>query len=271
MCHAFKVTTSGYYKWRKTSPSKREMENMKLLERIREIHEESDQTYGSPRITDDLIDEGLKVSRPRVARLMRKHDIRAKTKRKFKSTTDSDHSYPVAPNLLNQDFTANFFGEIWASDITYIHIGEGWLYLTVIMDLYNREIVGWSMSESLKASRTTIPALRGAYIRFRPSPGLIFHSDRGVQYACNDFKEQLEKHQMIQSMSGTGNCYDNAVVESFFSTLKKDRVYHQKYKTCYQARQSIFQYIETFYNRKRKHSTLGYLSPVQFRQLKKVA
>jgi putative transposase len=176
MCHALKVTPSGYYKWLKAPPGKRKMGNMKLLERIREIHEESDQTYGSPRITSVLLDEGFKVSRPRVARMMRKHGIRAKTVRKFRVTTDSDHSYPVAPNLLNQDFTARFFGEVWASDITYIRTGEGWLYLTVIMDLYNREIVGWSMSESLRASRITLPAFRDAVHRFPPGtrPDLPF-------------------------------------------------------------------------------------------------
>lgn len=213
---------------------------MKLLARIKAIHKQSDHTYGSPRITDDLREAGFKVSRPRVARLMKKNGIHAKTKRKFKVTTNSEHNYPISPNLLNQHFSANYFGEVWASDITYIRTGEGWLYLTVIMDLFNREIIGWSMSDSLRASRTTIPAFRDACTRFHPGPGLIFHSDRGVQYACHDFREQLSGHRMIQSMSGKGNCYDNAVVESFFSTLKKDRVYHQKYKTRWQARQSIF-------------------------------
>jgi len=271
MCHALKVTTSGYYRWQNTPPGKRETENMKLLERIKEIHNLTDQTYGSPRITDDLLDEGFKVSRPRVARLMKKHGIRAKTVRKFKVTTDSDHNFPISPNLLKQNFSSNFFGEVCTSDITYIRTGEGWLYLTVVMDLYNREIIGWAMSESLRASETTIPALQDACNRYHLPQGMIFHSDRGVQYACNDFRELLSKHRMIQSMSGTGNCYDNAVTESFFSTLKKELVYHRKYRTRWQARQSIFQYIETFYNRVRKHSTLGYLSPVQFRQRRKVA
>jgi putative transposase len=271
MCHALKVTTSGYYRWKKKPPGKREIENMKLLERIKEIHNLTDQTYGSPRITDDLIDEGFKVSRPRVARLMRKHGIRAKTTRKFKVTTDSDHNFSISPNLLKQNFSSNFFGKVCTSDITYIRTGEGWLYLTVVMDLYNREIIGWAMSESLRASETTILALQDACNRYYPTQGMIFHSDRGVQYACDDFRELLSKHRMIQSMSGTGNCYDNAVTESFFSTLKKELVYRRKYSTRWQARQSIFQYIETFYNRVRKHSTLGYLSPVHFKQRKKVA
>jgi putative transposase len=271
MCLALKVTQSGYYQWLKRRPGKREQENMRLIERIKEIHELTDQTYGSPRITDDLREEGFKVSRPRVARLMRKHGIRAQTKRKFKVTTDSDHHFPISPNRLERNFSANDFGEVWTSDITYIRTGEGWLYLTVVMDLFNREIVGWAMGDSLKASETTIPALRAACMRYRPLPDLVFHSDRGVQYACEDFRERISANRMLQSMSGTGNCYDNAVTESFFATLKKERVYRRKYKTRWQARQSIFQYIETFYNRIRKHSTLGNLSPVQFRQRRKAA
>lgn len=249
----------------------REQQNMKLIKRIKEIHELTDQTYGSPRITDDLREEGFKVSRPRVARLMRKHGIFAQTKRKFKVTTDSDHSFPISQNRLDRHFSADSFGEVWTSDITYIRTGEGFLYLTVIMDLFNREIVGWSMSESLSASETTITALRSACLRHHPLPGLVFHSDRGVQYACDDFRELISVNHMLQSMSGTGDCYDNAVTESFFATLKKELVYRRKYKTRFEARQSIFQYIEIFYNRNRKHSTLGNLSPVQFREKRKAA
>lgn len=244
---------------------------MKLLKRIKEIHELTDQTYGSPRTTDALREEGFNVSRSRVARLMRKHDIRAQTKRKFKVTTDSDHNYPISPNLLDRNFTADSFGAVWTSDITYVRTGEGWLYLTVILDLFNREIVGWAMSDRLKASETTLPALRAACMRYRPLPGLIFHSDRGVQYACENFRELISGNKMLQSMSGTGDCYDNAVTESFFATLKKELVYRRRYKTRWQARQSIFQYIETFYNRIRKHSTLGYMSPVQFKESRKAA
>jgi transposase InsO family protein len=271
MCLALEVTPSGYYSWLNRPLSKREQENMELLEKIKEIYEFSDKTYGSPRITDELHDDGIMVSRPRVARLMRKNDIRARTKRKFKVTTDSDHDFPISPNRLNRDFSAEAFGTVWTSDITYIRTAEGWLYLTVVMDLFNREIVGWAMSNTLKASETTIPALRAAWMRHTPSAGLIFHSDRGVQFACEDFREQIAANNILQSMSGTGDCYDNAVTESFFATLKKERVYHQRYKTRQQARQSIFQYIEVFYNRIRKHSTLGYLSPVQFREIRKVA
>jgi len=235
------------------------------------IHAESNHIYGSPRITDTLKKEGFKVSRPRVARLMSQHGIRAKTVRKFKVTTYSDHHFPISPNLLDQDFNADRFGEVWTSDITYIRTSGGWLYLTVVQDLFNRQIVGWSMSYGLMATQTTILALKMAYDRYRPAPGLIFHSDRGVQYACEDFREQLIEYQMIQSMSGKGNCYDNAVTESFFSTLKKEHVYHCCYKTRLQAKQSIFYYIEIFYNRIRKHSTLEYRSPVEFAKLKTAA
>jgi len=244
---------------------------MKLVKRIKKIHELTDGTYGSPRITDDLRDEGFKVSRPRVARLMRKNGIRAQTRRKFKVTTDSDHKYPISPNRLSRNFSTDSFGKVWTSDITYIRTGEGWLYLTVVMDLYNREIVGWSMSDTLKAKETTIPALRAALMRHHPEQNLIFHSDCGVQYACDDFRELLSNNRIIQSMSQAGDCYDNAVTESFFATLKKERVYRYKYQTRWQARQSIFEYIETFYNRIRKHSTLGNLPPVQFRKIRRAA
>jgi putative transposase len=271
ICRALKLSSSGYYSWKNRSPSQRETINMNLLERIKEIQIETDQTYGSPRITDSLRDEGCFVSRPRVARLMRKHGIKAKTCRKFKVTTDSDHRYPISPNLINQEFWADQFGKIWTSDITYIRTREGWLYLTVVMDIFNRQIIGWAMSERLTASVTTLAALKHACNRFHPESGLIFHSDRGVQFACNDFREQLSHHQIIQSMSGKGNCYDNAITESFFSTLKKELVYHRKYKTRWEARQSIFQFIEIFYNRKRKHSSLGNMSPEQFTKHKKAA
>jgi transposase InsO family protein len=271
MCRVFRVSRGGYYAWLVRPISQREKENLRLVERIKMIHAETDENYGSPRMTAVLWDEKYTVSRPRVARLMRKNGIRAKTRRKFKVTTNSDHKYPISPNLLKQDFTVNQPGKAWASDITYIPTCEGWLYLTVIIELYNRQIVGWAMSNSLSASETTIPALQHAHSRFQPCKDLIFHSDKGVQYACNEFRKRLSLFQMIQSMSGKGNCYDNAVAESFFSTLKKELVYHRNYITRWQARQSIFEYIEIFYNRKRKHSFLGNMSPEQFMKLKKVA
>lgn len=244
---------------------------MMLVERIKSIHSETDRIYGSPRITESLRDEGIKVSRPRVARLMKKHGIKSKMSRKFKVTTDSHHKYPISPDLVNRNFTANEPGKVWTSDITCIRTREGWLYLTVVLDLFNRRIVGWSMSDRMTASATVLPALEQAYSRCRPKPGLIFHSDRGIQFACNDFRKQLPHRQMIQSMSGKGDCYDNAVTESFFSTLKKKLVYDRIYRTRREARQSVFRYIEIFYNRIRKHSSLGNLSPDQFTLLKSAA
>ena len=271
MCRALKVRRGGYYAWLKRPLSKRTKENMILLKRIKDIHENSERRYGSPRITDQLNDEGYSVSRPRVARIMSSNGISAVYKKKFKATTDSNHNYPVSPNLLEQNFFIDEPGKVWVSDITYIYTWEGWLYLTVIIDLYNRMIVGWAMSKSLKASKTTIPALKHAYDRFKPAPGLIFHSDRGIQYVCNNFREQLSDFNMTQSMSAKGNCWDNAVAESFFGTLKKELVYRNTYKTRWEARQSIFKYIETFYNRIRKHSYLGNKSPVQFTEKKNAA
>ena len=271
MCRALKVSRGGYYSWLERPVSMRAKENQELLNRIKYIYQHSYQTYGSPRVTDSLEDEGYAVSRPRVARLMQKHGIAAVCKKKYKNTTDSSHNYPVAPNLLQRDFEAPAMGKVWVSDITYIYTWQGWLYLTVIIDLYNRQVVGWSMSNSMHASKTTVAALRDACGRHVPAPGLIFHSDRGVQYACNDFKEQLSKFHMLQSMSAKGYCWDNAVAESFFSTLKKERVYRENYRARWDARQSIFQYIEIFYNRFRKHSYLGNKSPVQFLEMKKAA
>ena len=267
MCNVLGVSRNGYYQWCNHQPSKREQENNMLLNEIKKIHQQSHQIYGSPRITDELKKKGYDCSRSRVARLMRKNNIYSKTKRKFKVTTNSKHNYPISPNLLNQDFTSDLPNKIWTSDITYIRTREGWLYLTVILDLFNRQIVGWSMSHRLTAATTTVPALIQAYERFRPAEGLIFHSDRGVQYACNDFRNHLIEYKMMQSMSGKGNCYDNAVTESFFKTLKTEHVYFEKLETRQQAKNSIFWYIEIFYNRIRKHSTLGYKSPVEFKEL----
>ena len=271
LCRVLRVSRSGYYSWLTSKPGKWAQENAELLTEIRIIHEQSRQTYGSPRITRELHKRNYTCSRARVARIMAKNDIYAKTKRKFKVTTDSKHNYPVSPNLLNQDFTAEHQNQIWASDITYIRTLAGWLYLTVIMDLFNRQIVGWSMSHRLTANTTTIPALIDAWQRQQPSEGLIFHSDRGVQYACHDFRNKLSEYKMIQSMSGKGNCYDNAVAESFFHTLKTELVYFEKYETKEQAKQSIFEYIEVFYNRQRLHSALGYQTPAEYAKLKNVA
>ena len=264
MCQVLNVSRSGYYRYTVGEISQRSIENLILLAAIKAIYKQSYRTYGSPRITDGLHDLGLSCSRPRVARLMRLNGIKAKTKKKYKVTTISDHSYPIAPNLLNQDFWTNSAHRIWVSDITYIRTREGWLYLTIILDLYSRKIVGWSMSDRLAAERTTIPAFIQAVKHYQPLPGLIFHSDRGVQYACDDFRGLLQTFKAIQSMSGKRNCYDNAVAESFFHTIKTELIYHQTYHTRSQAKTSLFEYIEVFYNRFRKHSALGYKSPEQY-------
>jgi transposase InsO family protein len=266
MCQVLSVSRSGYYDWSQRLESKRSKENKVLVKEIRAIFKESRETYGSPRIAEELSDRGYACSRLRTARLMRMNGIHAKTKRKYKVTTNSDHNYLIAPNLLNQDFWTNAANRIWVGDITYIRTWQGWLYLTVILDLFNRKIVGWSMSERLTANTTTIPAFIQAVKQYQPLPGLIFHSDRGVQYACNDYCELLESSNVIQSMSGKGNCYDNAVAESFFHTLKTELVYHETYRTRMQAKTSLFEYIEVFYNRYRKHSALGYKSPEQYEQ-----
>ncbi len=267
MCQVLQVNRSGYYAWLSRPESKRSLENKELLSKIRDIYRNSHRTYGSPRITAGLHDSGYSCSRPRVARLMRVNGIQARTKRKFKVTTNSDHDYPVAPNLLNQNFETDAANKVWVGDITYIRTWEGWLYLTIVLDLFHHKVVGWSMSDRLTADTTTIPALLQALKKCQPTAGLIFHSDQGIQYACNDYRTLLNSHKIIQSMSGKGNCYDNAVAESFFHNLKTEWVYHETYRTRKEARTKLFEYIEVFYNRVRKHSTLGYKSPEQFEQL----
>ena len=264
MCQVLVVSRSGYYDWIDRPESQRSLENRSLVEAIKVIHKKSRETYGSPRVTDELHECGFSCSRHRVARLMSKHGIKAKTKKKYKVTTHSDHSFPIAPNFLKQDFWTNAAHRIWLSDITYIRTCEGWLYLTIILDAYTRKIVGWSMSDRLNARYTTIPAFLQAVKRYQPLPGLIFHSDRGIQYACDDFRGLLKTFKAIQSMSGKGNCYDNAVAESFFHTLKTELVYHEAYRTRLEAKASLFEYMEVFYNRFRKHSSLGYKSPEEY-------
>lgn len=230
---------------------------------IRESYRNSRKAYGSPRITEDLQAKGIKCSENRVARLMKSNGIVAKAAKKFKATTNSKHNLPVAENLLKQNFESDKPNTVWTSDITYIWTMEGWLYLAVILDLYSRQVVGWAMSDRL-TSDFVIKALYQAIGRRRPASGCIFHSDRGVQYASADFTEVLNAHGFIQSMSRKGNCYDNAVTESFFHTLKTEHVYDYRYETRAEATQSIFEYIEMFYNRQRRHSALGYRSPVSF-------
>jgi len=272
MCRALEVSRGGFYRWLKKFKSCREIKNEELLIEIRKAFKKSRNTYGSPRITIDLKEQGNQVNKKRVARIMRENGIRAKTKRKFKVTTHSDHDEPISPNLLNQDFTVQELNKTWVSDITYIWTREGWLYLATILDLCSRKIVGWSLWERL-TRQLVIDAFNQAAGRRGSINGLIFHSDRGSQYASKDFRKLLNKHECLSSMSGKGNCFDNAVAESFFSTFKKELVYGRTYQTRREAVSSIFEYIEVFYNRLRRHTSIGSMSPAQFEAmlLQKVA
>ena len=259
MCKVFKVRKSSYYQWLRNGPSKRWQENEKLLTEIMDIFEESDETYGSPRMTKELRAREWTVSLNRVAKMMRAAGIRASKPKRFVVTTDSKHNYPVAPNVLNRKFQATRPGEIWVSDITYCRTKSGWLYLTVIIDLYDRKVIGWSMSTGLSAEETVVPAWLMAIWNRPVTQKLIFHSDRGIQYACKEFANILEANKLItRSMSRKGNCWDNAVAESFFKTIKVEWIYSKNYLNQEQAQLSIFEWIESWYNRRRRHSALGY-------------
>jgi transposase InsO family protein len=263
MCQVLDISPSGYYAWRGRPPSRRQEENEALVEQIHTVHEQSRRTYGSPRITEELQAQGVSCSRNRVARLMKEHGIQVKVKPAFKVTTCSKHERPIAPNLLQQDFAVDQPNRVWISDISYIATGEGWLYLCIVMDLFARKIIGWSMQTTL-SQQLVLAAFDMAYQRTQPGEGVIFHSDRGSQYASGAFRKTLARKKFRQSMSRKGDCYDNAVAESFFHTLKVEEVYPCLYATRAQARQRIFDYIEVFYNRIRRHSYLGYLSPEAF-------
>lgn len=266
MCEVLKVSKSGYYRWLKSGPSKLWLENQKLSVLIQSIFDDSYGSYGSPRISEELRSMGYKVSRPRVSRLMKANHLFARRKKKFRVTTDSKHNYPVAPNLLNQNFRVHRTNQVWVSDITYVHTKQGWLYLTVIIDLFNRKIVGWSLSGNLTTSDTIVKAWDMAIKNQPINQELIFHSDRGIQYASYRFTNIIKNHNGIvkQSMSRKGNCWDNAVAESFFKSLKVEWVYNHKYLTRSQAELSIFQWIETWYNKRRRHSFLGYKTIDEF-------
>jgi len=248
-------------------PSRRELENKRLEAEIREIYDGSKGRYGSPKITKELQDRGHKVNKNRVARRMRDAGLRSKVRRKYRVTTDSKHHFPVAPNLLERNFTSEAPDRVWVSDITYLAARTGWLYFTVIIDLFSRMVVGWALSSSL-SHEMVVAALKRAIKNRGPGKGLIFHSDRGVQYACTDFRKELGKHGFVQSMSRKGDCWDNAVAESFFGVMKTELIYHEQYRDHQDTLHSIFEYIEAFYNRERRHSTLGYLSPVEYEKQK---
>ena len=263
MSSVFKVSRSGYYEFIVHKPSNRAQENDRLLDKIKDSYQDSHKTYGSPRICTELRASGEKCSRKRIARIMKENDMAAKMKKRFKVTTKANPNEVPAPNLLNQDFVAKEPNQRWVADFTYVDTKEGWLYVAAVMDLFSRRIVGLAMSDRMKDD-LVIAALQQALIHRHPGAGLLHHSDRGSQYTSKNFRDLLIKYCIVASMSGSGNCYDNAVIESFFHTLKTEHIYFEQYESREQDKRSIFEYIEVFYNRKRLHSTLKYMSPVVF-------
>lgn len=265
LCELLAVSRSGYYAWRERPPSKRAREDQLLLPLIRAVFEAGRRIYGYRKVHAKL-ETDIPCGRDRVARLMRENGLKPKQKRRYVMTTQSRHNLPIAPNLLTQDFTAATENEKWVADITYIDTDEGWLYLAAIEDLFSRFIIGWAI-ESYLTDLLTCKALKMALGQRQPAAGLIHHSDRGGQYASHDFRALLDKAGIVQSMSRTGNAYDNAPIESFFSRLKNELIHHRHYRTRAEARRDIFEYIEVFYNRQRVHSALGYRSPLEFEAL----
>ena len=267
MCRVLKVSRSGFYAWRKRPESKAAKRRSQLVSEMKVVHADRDmKNYGSPRMRSELVDRGHRVSENTVAKLMKSHGLRAARSRKFRVTTDSRHSHPVAENVLNREFEQPSPDRVWVADITYIWTDEGWLYLACVLDVWSRMIVGWSMSERMEKS-LVIDAMTSALQRRHPNGSkLLHHSDRGSQYASESFRKLLSDSNITCSMSRKGNCWDNAMMESFFATLKSERVHQERYTTRSEARSSIFDYIERFYNRKRRHSALGNLSPEQYEQ-----
>jgi transposase InsO family protein len=266
LCAALDVSPSGYYDWqeRRLCPGPRALENRALAKAIKQLHQASRETYGSPRILMELRKQGAHHGRARVCRLMRQEGLCGRQKGRYRvQTTDSHHQEPIAPNLLAQAPQASAPNQIWVADITYIQTPEGWLFLAAILDLYSRRIVGWAMSPRIDTA-LVLNALAMALLHRHPPANLLFHSDRGVQYASGDYRRALAQAGLVASMSRKGNCYDNAAMESFWSTLKLELVYRRDFNSQSQARNEIFNYIEAFYNRQRSHSALGYLSPVDF-------
>lgn len=264
MCGALDVSVSGYRAWKRGgTPDRKRLTDTQMLALIRAIHGELKGAYGSPRMVRELRARGFSASKERVERLMRENDIRARHKRRYKVTTDSKHGLPVARNLLDRNFTPPAPNRVWTSDITYLWTDEGWLYLAIVLDLFNREVVGWSLKPRMTADIVT-DALTMAWFRRKPAPGLVLHSDRGSQYASHAFQRKLAEYGMTCSMSRKGNCWDNAPTESWFNSFKNERVHGVRYATQAEMSATAFEYIEVFYNRKRLHSTLGYRAPVQF-------
>lgn len=263
MCGLLGVSVSGFYAWKNRRPSKRQQDDMILLAHIRAQFTTSNETYGAPRMHAELTEDGLSVGRHRVARLMRDNGLKALQKRRYKKTTDSCHGGPVAANLLDQDFASDGPDQKWGADISYIWTAEGWLYLAIVLDLYSRRIVGWATSDRLKKD-LALRALRQAIIMRQPSSGLIHHSDRGSQYCSDDYQRLLKAHDILPSMSGKGNCYDNAMVETVFKTIKNELIWRTSFQTRNAATLALGRYIDGFYNPRRRHSALGYRSPVSF-------
>jgi putative transposase len=263
MCSVLEVSPAGYYAWRSRPQSARSAANGELLSAVKQVHQDNHGRYGSPRIHIALQNQGRSASRGRIERLMRRHGMRAimAPPRRVR-TTDSRHDLPIAPNLLDRNFTAAAPNRVWLADITYIETDEGWLYLAAVMDLFSRKIVGWAMRDHLRTELAST-ALAMAISRQRPAQGLVHHSDRGVQYAAHDYRSRLQSAGIKASMSRKADCYDNAPMESFFHTLKTELVHHRKYATRAEAQRDIFAYIEGFYNRTRLHSAIGYISPIE--------
>mgnify|MGYP001616836821 CR=1 FL=1 len=270
MCRILRVSRSGYYDWRDRGLSQRELRHQRLLVEIGRLFQKSRKTYGSPRVFDALRGEDKRCGKHQVESLMRQNGITPKRRRKFKKTTDSDHNYPIAPNLVERVFEAELLNRLWTSDITYIWTSEGWLYLAVVLDVCSRRIVGWGMSHRLQDD-LVVRAIKQALAQRQVAKGLIFHSDQGSQFAGDACQKLLDDHHITPSMSRKGDCYDNAITESFFGTLKTELVYQERFQTREEAKLKIFDYIEVFYNRQRTHSALGYKTPVDFEKTKSVS
>jgi transposase InsO family protein len=268
MCRVLRVSKAGYYEWARRGPSARAYADAVLIEQVRAVHAASRQRYGSPRVHRELRAQGERISRKRVARAMRLGGVRGKRPRRYQVTTQSQHAYPVAANVLDRQFavaTVPATNRVWSTDITYIPTHAGWLYLAVVLDLASRRVVGWAMQPTLDRT-LALCALQMALVQRQPSPGLVHHSDRGAQYASMDYRAQLAAHGITCSMSRKGNCWDNAVAESFFATLKVELVHDAQWHTHAEAKSALFEYIEVWYNRQRRHSSLDYQTPVEYEQ-----
>jgi transposase InsO family protein len=269
MCRALHVSRAGFYAWSGRKPSRRALRDLQIVESMKALHEESNETYGSPRLHAGLHKQGFAISRKRVARLMHTASITVKTRRRFKATTNSKHDHPIAENLLDRHFAPQEIkgpNRVYAGDITYIDTAEGWLYLAVVIDLWSRRVVGWAMSHRMTKELVN-DALHMAFVQRETTTGILYHSDRGSQYASDDHQKLLKDYGMTCSMSRKGNCWDNAVVESFNATLKTELIHRRRWNTREEARAAIFKYLETWYNIQRLHSTLGYRSPAEFEAL----